>query len=91
MLISTIRAFISYCSVVVRKCLTKKFTEGMGFAHGLRVQSILIGKSWRQEPETAAHTMSTVKKQAVVPAGTQLAGFFLFSRGPQASAGATHI
>lgn len=72
--------------------LTKQLKEkGLILTHGLGVQSIVVGKSWRQEPEMAAHIVSTVKRQAVVHAGSQLAGFVLFSPGPQASAGATHI
>lgn len=68
--------------------LTKQLKEkGLILAHGLGVQSVVVGKSWRQELETAAHIVSTVRKQA----GSQLTGFILFSSGPQASAGATHI
>lgn len=43
----------------------------------------MVGKSWRQELETAAHIVFTVKKQAVAHAGTQLAGFVLFSQDPR--------
>lgn len=48
----------------------------MGF-----LQSIVMGKAWRQEREAAGHVASTVRKQREMDAGAQLAFSFLFRVG----------
>lgn len=52
------------------------------WAHAWRVQSTVAGKAWQEEREAAGHTMSAVRKQGQMNAGT-LMTISLFSGGPQ--------
>lgn len=37
--------------------------EGFVLVHGVKQQSIMVGKSWQQEPEAGDHMASAVRKQ----------------------------
>lgn len=52
-------------------------------ANNMRVQSVMVGKTWQLECEAAHHTISTIRKQKEMDAGVQPAFSFLFSVEPQ--------
>lgn len=52
-------------------------------AHISRVQSIIMGKSRKQELEAAYHIASAVRTQRVKNAGALLADSFVYSPGPK--------
>lgn len=44
--------------------------EGVSFAHSGRVESVLEGRSGRQEPEATGHIANAVSRQRDVNAGS---------------------
>lgn len=49
--------------------------EGELLAHSSRVQFIIMGQSWQQEPEVTGYVVSTVRKRRARNADAQLAIF----------------
>lgn len=75
---NTASLFILFLSAVT-KCPTKCRLEKKGFlsVHSVRVQPVVtVRKARQQDPETAVHTVPTVRKQGEI-AGSGLAVFIL--------------
>lgn len=74
---NTASLFILFLSAVT-KCPTKCRLEKKGFlsVHSVRVQPVTVRKARQQDPETAVHTVPTVRKRGEI-AGSGLAVFIL--------------
>lgn len=55
---------LSSPSVAVMTILTSQLKkEGLIMIHSSRLQSVMVGESWQQEPEVAGHTIATIRRQ----------------------------
>lgn len=74
---NTASLFIFFLSAATQ-CPTKCRLEKKGFlsVHSVRVQPVTVRKARQQDPETAVHTVPTVRKRGEI-AGSGLAVFIL--------------
>lgn len=83
--------FLLYCEKVPEKSTFSLKKEKSVLAQDLRTQSFMLGESWQQEGEAAAHGMPMIGKQRQMHAGVQPAPSFLFTRDYSLWNGATHV
>lgn len=87
------RFCISYFSHFCDKMANKNNSKGKSFlAHGLRAQSIVVGKArWRWwESKAASRVVSVVREQRNVSPGAELASPLQYVCNPSTLAGAAH-